>query len=103
MVGSAFGPLTVGRAARRLVDCLPSPTAADGVCMSQRPGCGASFFPFLSCIPAGSLVLGTGLDKSVPWPVIAVGLALCQVGITLVNTIVLTYLTDCYQDVAPLH
>ncbi|CAH0055263.1 unnamed protein product [Clonostachys solani] len=55
--------------------------------------------PFLVFVPAGSLMFGIGLNNSVPWPVIAVGLALYQVGITSINTIVLTYLTDCYQDI----
>ncbi|KAL4931088.1 uncharacterized protein BDV17DRAFT_289085 [Aspergillus undulatus] len=55
--------------------------------------------PFLPFIPTGVLLFGIGLNNGLPWPVIAVGLALYNVGVTPVNSIVVTYLTDCYREI----
>lgn len=59
-----------------------------------------SLVPFLPFIPAGALMLGFGLNNGLPWPVVAVGLALYKLGIAPVNSITITYLTDSYQDVS---
>jgi MFS family permease len=58
-----------------------------------------SLFPFLPFVPAGALLVGFGLQNSLPWPAIAVGLALYKLGIAPVNSITITYLTDSYKDV----
>ncbi|KAJ5747043.1 serine/threonine kinase 16 [Penicillium nucicola] len=55
--------------------------------------------PFLPFVPVGALLFGIGLNNDVSWPVIAVGLALYNVGIAPINTIMITYLTDSYQDI----
>ncbi|KAL4938760.1 hypothetical protein BDV06DRAFT_214846 [Aspergillus oleicola] len=55
--------------------------------------------PFLPFIPTGALLFGIGLSNGLSWPVIAVGLALYNVGVTPVNGVVVTYLTDCYRDI----
>jgi MFS family permease len=55
---------------------------------------------FLFFVPAGALLFGFGLDGGLPWPVIAVGLVLYNIGVTLINSIVLTYLTDSYTEVS---
>ncbi|KAL4949789.1 major facilitator superfamily domain-containing protein [Aspergillus filifer] len=54
--------------------------------------------PFLLFIPAGALMFGIGLAEGLPWPVVAVGLMLYNVGVAPVNGIVITYLTDCYEE-----
>lgn len=58
--------------------------------------------PCLAFVPAGALIFGVGLNNGLPWPVIAVGLALYNVGIAPINSITITYLTDSYQDVSLL-
>lgn len=60
--------------------------------------------PFLVLVPAGALLFGFGLDGGLPWPVVAVGLVLYNAGVTPINSIMVTYLTDSYKDVsfAPL-
>ncbi|KAJ5207579.1 Major facilitator superfamily domain general substrate transporter [Penicillium cf. viridicatum] len=56
----------------------------------------------LSCIPlvvAGALMFGYGIDKSVPWPVVAGGIVICSAGIAPINIVALTYITDSYTDI----
>ncbi|KAL1296942.1 hypothetical protein AAFC00_004548 [Neodothiora populina] len=55
--------------------------------------------PFLVFAPAGALMFGFGLNNGLPWPVIAVGLALYNVGMAPINSISITYLTDSYQNI----
>ncbi|KAL4966027.1 MFS general substrate transporter [Aspergillus stella-maris] len=55
--------------------------------------------PFLMFIPVGALLFGVGLSGGLPWPVVAVGLGLYNVGVAPVNGIVITYLTDCYEEI----
>ncbi|KAL3482218.1 MFS general substrate transporter [Aspergillus californicus] len=55
--------------------------------------------PFLPFIPAGALLFGIGLNNHLPWPVIAVGLALYNIGVTPINSLVITYLTDSYKEI----
>ncbi|KAL2854998.1 MFS general substrate transporter [Aspergillus pseudoustus] len=55
--------------------------------------------PFLPFIPAGALLFGIGLNNQLAWPVIAVGLALYNVGVTPVNSLIITYLTDSYKEI----
>ncbi|TVY71125.1 putative MFS-type transporter [Fusarium oxysporum f. sp. cubense] len=50
-------------------------------------------------IPAGALLFGLGLQNGLPWPIIAVALALFKFGMAPANSITITYLTDSYQDV----
>ncbi|KPM46327.1 hypothetical protein AK830_g218 [Neonectria ditissima] len=55
--------------------------------------------PFLPFVPAGALLFGIGLNNHLPWPIIAVGLALYNIGVTPINSIIITYLTDSYREV----
>ncbi|ETS85355.1 hypothetical protein PFICI_03380 [Pestalotiopsis fici W106-1] len=55
--------------------------------------------PFLLFVPVGALMFGIGLSNHLRWPIIAVGLALYNVGVTPINSIVITYLTDSYTDI----
>ncbi|KAL4900812.1 hypothetical protein BDW74DRAFT_188048 [Aspergillus multicolor] len=55
--------------------------------------------PFLPFIPAGALLFGIGLDQGLPWIIIAVGLALYNIGVTPINSLVVTYLTDSYREI----
>ncbi|KAI3106472.1 hypothetical protein CBS147333_6575 [Penicillium roqueforti] len=55
--------------------------------------------PFLPFIIAGALLFAIGLNDNRPWPVIAVGLALYNIGVTPINTLTITYLTDSYKDI----
>lgn len=56
--------------------------------------------PFLPFVPAGALLFGIGLNNHLDWPIIAVGLALYNIGVTPINSIIITYLTDSYKDVS---
>ncbi|KAJ9148273.1 Serine/threonine kinase 16 [Pleurostoma richardsiae] len=55
--------------------------------------------PFLPFVPAGALLFGIGLNNHLSWPIIAVGLALYNIGVTPINSIIITYLTDSYKDI----
>ncbi|KAL4875626.1 MFS general substrate transporter [Aspergillus karnatakaensis] len=55
--------------------------------------------PFLLFVPAGALLFGIGLNNHLPWPIIAVGLALYNIGVTPINSLIITYLTDSYKDI----
>ncbi|CAM1503168.1 Fc.00g079440.m01.CDS01 [Cosmosporella sp. VM-42] len=55
--------------------------------------------PFLPLVPLGALLFGIGLNNHVSWPIIAVGLTIYNIGVTPINSIVITYLTDSYRDV----
>ncbi|RDW67338.1 uncharacterized protein DSM5745_09204 [Aspergillus mulundensis] len=55
--------------------------------------------PFLPFIPVGALLFGIGLDRGLPWIIIAVGLALYNIGVTPINSLVVTYLTDSYREI----
>lgn len=63
----------------------------------MRLWCMAPFLPF---VVAGALLFAIGLNDHRPWPVIAVGLVLYNVGVTPINTLTITYLTDSYKDVS---
>lgn len=56
--------------------------------------------PFLPLIPAGSLMFGFGLMNGAPWPVLAAGYALNQIGGVPISSIALTYITDSYTKVS---
>jgi len=56
--------------------------------------------PFVPFIPIGALMFGIGLNNGLPWPVIAVGYAICNLGITPISSIALTYITDSYTEVS---
>lgn len=56
--------------------------------------------PFLPFVPAGALLFGIGLNNHLPWPVIAVGLALYNIGIAPIDSLAITYLTDSYREVS---
>lgn len=58
----------------------------------------AAFIPF---VPAGLFMFGIGLNNGAPWPVLAVGYALCNFGTTPASSIALTYITDAYTEVRP--
>ncbi|KAH6967707.1 serine/threonine kinase 16 [Ilyonectria sp. MPI-CAGE-AT-0026] len=55
--------------------------------------------PFLLFVPTGALLFGIGLNNHLPWPIIAVGLALYNIGVTPINSLVITYLTDSYKEI----
>jgi hypothetical protein len=56
--------------------------------------------PFLPFVVAGALLFAIGLNDHRSWPVIAVGLALYNIGVTPINTLTITYLTDSYKEVS---
>ncbi|KAF7544101.1 hypothetical protein G7Z17_g10219 [Cylindrodendrum hubeiense] len=56
--------------------------------------------PFLLFVPAGALLFGIGLNNHLSWPIIAIGLALYNIGVTPINSLIITYLTDSYTDVS---
>lgn len=53
--------------------------------------------PFLA---AGYLLFGIGLDRGLPWPVVAVGLGIASFGSAAPMSLSLTYLTDAYTEVS---
>lgn len=55
--------------------------------------------PFLPFAPAGAFMFGIGLNNGDPWPVLAVGYAICSFGTTPISSIALTYITDSYTEV----
>ncbi|OJJ94770.1 hypothetical protein ASPACDRAFT_1883858 [Aspergillus aculeatus ATCC 16872] len=55
--------------------------------------------PFLPFVVVGAALFAMGLSDHRPWPVIAVGLALYNIGVTPINTLTITYLTDSYRDI----
>lgn len=55
--------------------------------------------PFLLFVPTGALLFGIGLNNHLPWPIIAVGLVLYNIGVSPINSLVITYLTDSYKEV----
>ena len=55
--------------------------------------------PFVPFVPLGALMFGIGLNNGTPWPVIAVGYAICSFGLTPISGIALTYITDSYAEV----
>lgn len=59
--------------------------------------------PFLLFVPAGALLFGIGLNNHLPWLVIAVGLAIYNIGVAPINSLVITYLTDSYRELGSSH
>ncbi|CAG9947218.1 unnamed protein product [Clonostachys rosea f. rosea IK726] len=57
------------------------------------------FCLFLPLVPAGAILTGIGLGNGLPWPLVALGVVLYNMGISPINSVVLTYLTDSYQNV----
>ncbi|KAJ5219722.1 hypothetical protein N7468_008926 [Penicillium chermesinum] len=62
----------------------------------MRLWCIAPFVPF---IVAGALLFAIGLNNQRPWPIIAVGLVLYNIGVTPINTLTIAYVTDSYKDI----
>jgi MFS family permease len=56
--------------------------------------------PFIPFVLAGALLYGIGLQKGLSWPVIAVGIGVCSFGIAPINGVLLTYISDAYNDVS---
>ncbi|KAI8713848.1 hypothetical protein NCS52_01230600 [Fusarium sp. LHS14.1] len=95
LVGSSIGTLIVGPLSDTLI--LRLARRNDGIYEPETRLW--SLVPFLPLIPAGALLFGLGLHNGLPWPIIAVALALFKLGMAPVNSITITYLTDSYQDV----
>ncbi|EXM09660.1 serine/threonine kinase 16 [Fusarium oxysporum II5] len=95
LVGSTIGTLIVGPVSDTLILWLARRN--DGIYEPETRLW--SLVPFLPFIPAGALLFGLGLQNGLPWPIIAVALALFKLGMAPVNSITITYLTDSYQDV----
>ncbi|KAE8440904.1 hypothetical protein EG329_006325 [Mollisiaceae sp. DMI_Dod_QoI] len=55
--------------------------------------------PFVPFVPLGALMFGIALNDGKPWPVIAVGYAICLFGLTPISSIALTYITDSYTEI----
>ena len=55
--------------------------------------------PFVPFVPAGALMFGIGLNNGLSWPIIAVGYAINNFGLTPISSIALTYITDSYTEV----
>lgn len=56
--------------------------------------------PFLPFVVAGALLFAIGLSDHQSWPVIAIGLALYNIGVTPIDAVTITYLTDSYKEVS---
>ncbi|KAL5619693.1 hypothetical protein FOVSG1_001915 [Fusarium oxysporum f. sp. vasinfectum] len=95
LVGSTIGTLIVGPVSDTLILWLARRN--DGIYEPETRLW--SLVPFLPFIPVGALLFGLGLQNGLPWPIIAVALALFKLGMAPVNSITITYLTDSYQDV----
>ncbi|KAG5809300.1 hypothetical protein H9Q74_005675 [Fusarium xylarioides] len=95
LVGSTIGTLIVGPVSDTMILWLARRN--DGIYEPETRLW--SLVPFLPFIPAGALLFGLGLQNGLPWPIIAVALALFKLGMAPVNSITITYLTDSYQDV----
>ncbi|KAL3449897.1 major facilitator superfamily domain-containing protein [Aspergillus insuetus] len=55
--------------------------------------------PFIPFVLGGALLYGIGLQKGLAWPVIAVAIGLCSFGIAPINIVLLTYISDAYNDI----
>ncbi|KAI9737991.1 MAG: hypothetical protein M1834_009361 [Cirrosporium novae-zelandiae] len=55
-----------------------------------------AFIPF---VPAGLFMFGIGLNNGAPWPLLAVGYAICSFGTMPARSIALTYITDAYTEI----
>ncbi|UPK94495.1 hypothetical protein LCI18_005430 [Fusarium solani-melongenae] len=95
LVGSTIGTLIVGPVSDALI--LRLARRNNGIYEPETRLW--SLVPFLPLIPAGALLFGLGLQNGLAWPIIAVALALYKLGMSPVNSITITYLTDSYQDV----
>ncbi|KAJ6021880.1 major facilitator superfamily domain-containing protein [Penicillium herquei] len=54
---------------------------------------------FIPLVPAVILMFGMGLSRGSPWPLLAVGFALCAFGNAPASSISLTYITDAYGEI----
>ncbi|KAJ5735497.1 major facilitator superfamily domain-containing protein [Penicillium malachiteum] len=54
---------------------------------------------FIPLVPAGILMFGMGLKRGSPWPLLAVGYALCSFGTAPASSVSLTYITDAYGEI----
>ncbi|KAL3476275.1 major facilitator superfamily domain-containing protein [Aspergillus californicus] len=55
--------------------------------------------PFIPFVLAGALIFGFGIERGLSWPVIAIGMGLCQFGGACINIVVLIYITDSYTEI----
>lgn len=61
------------------------------------------FCLFVPLVPIGTVLTGVGLGDGLTWPLVALGIVLYNMGVAPINSVVLTYLTDSYQDVSRQH
>ncbi|KAJ5723943.1 major facilitator superfamily domain-containing protein [Penicillium malachiteum] len=54
---------------------------------------------FIPLVPAGILMFGISLNMGSPWPLLAVGFALCAFGNAPASSVSLTYITDAYGEI----
>ncbi|KAJ5766327.1 MFS general substrate transporter [Penicillium nucicola] len=55
--------------------------------------------PFVPLVLGGSLMFGYGIQRGLPWPIVAIGIAISSAGTASINTVTLTYVTDSYSEV----
>ncbi|KAL2835671.1 major facilitator superfamily domain-containing protein [Aspergillus pseudoustus] len=55
--------------------------------------------PFIPFVLGGALLYGIGIQKGLSWPVIAVGIGICSFGVAPINIVLLTYISDAYNDI----
>lgn len=51
-------------------------------------------------VPAGCILFGYGVERTLNWSALFIGYGLVAVGLTAVPTITMTYVSDCYLPVA---
>ncbi|UPK94441.1 hypothetical protein LCI18_005376 [Fusarium solani-melongenae] len=54
---------------------------------------------FVPLVPAGTILMGVGLNNGLAWPLVALGIVLYNMGVAPINSVALTYLTDSYENV----
>ncbi|OJJ66499.1 hypothetical protein ASPBRDRAFT_69646 [Aspergillus brasiliensis CBS 101740] len=94
-IGVSIGSLIVGPLSDRLI--LYSARRNQGI---YEPEVRLwLLLPFIPCVLAGALLYGIGLQKGLTWPVIAVAMGICSFGIAPINIVLLTYISDAYNDI----
>ncbi|CEL04938.1 hypothetical protein ASPCAL06062 [Aspergillus calidoustus] len=55
--------------------------------------------PFIPFVLGGAVLYGIGIQRGLSWPVVAVGIGVCSFGIAPINVVLLTYISDAYNNI----